>query len=651
MVYSVGSPAAESLSRAYVLGQVAGLRRIIALNLPDDVRRALRSRIAGAYHSAADHERMAGARLAAWRWHVASLMQPSGWRYPPVHSPPAARRSAPALGEPRSPTRLLVIGIDAASPDLLDAWTADGTLPNLAALSNRGLVARTRGIEGFFVGSTWASLYTGTNPAQHGLHYQMQLVSGSYRLEDRAAGAFVERDPFWRVLSRAGKRVAVLDVPLSKIEVRSSTACRWWSGAGTMRSSGIRRCLPSSRHDIETRFGRHPAGASCDAAAPRRGGLSRFMSSLESGVQRKGAWSAELLARGGWDLFMQVFTESHCVGHQCWHLHDPAHPAHDATVAAITGDPLRAVYRAIDREIGALVEAAGDAHVIVFAAHGMARRYGAHFLLRDVLFALGVAAPTGTADSRARARSRSARVARTAGVAARAGQTAAPSRDARQRGPRSVTPGIGVDPDRSLCFPLANGLAVSGIRLNPRRARAARHAGARRRGGSLRRAARAGPARDRRRLERRAAREASAAHARSVRGRASGRAAGSAGRVERECRERKHDAGRRRGRACERAFAQNRHDRGSERLRAERRASARRAGSLPPARGWSTEGSSATPSLLDLAPTFARILGVELPGAEGAADSPRSWHSARHARRFALRWRADMSRTDTILET
>ncbi|MEP7067047.1 MAG: glycosyltransferase family 2 protein [Gemmatimonadota bacterium] len=83
VVYSVGSPAAESLSRAYVLGQVNGLRRIIALNLPEDVRRALRSRIAGAYHAASDHERMSGALFAAWRWHVASLVQPSGWRYLP----------------------------------------------------------------------------------------------------------------------------------------------------------------------------------------------------------------------------------------------------------------------------------------------------------------------------------------------------------------------------------------------------------------------------------------------------------------------------------------------------------------------------------------------------------------------------------------
>lgn len=81
VVYHVGSPAAESLSRAYVLGQVKGLRRIMALDLPNDVRRALRSRIAGAYHAAADRERRDGALLEAWRWHVASLLRPSGWRY------------------------------------------------------------------------------------------------------------------------------------------------------------------------------------------------------------------------------------------------------------------------------------------------------------------------------------------------------------------------------------------------------------------------------------------------------------------------------------------------------------------------------------------------------------------------------------------
>lgn len=81
VVYNIGSPSAESLSRAYVLGQVRALRSIMALNLPDDVRRALRARIAGAYHAAADHDRLAGSPREAWRWHLASLLQPAGWRY------------------------------------------------------------------------------------------------------------------------------------------------------------------------------------------------------------------------------------------------------------------------------------------------------------------------------------------------------------------------------------------------------------------------------------------------------------------------------------------------------------------------------------------------------------------------------------------
>lgn len=83
VIYTVGSPGAESSSRAYVLGQVAALRRIIALPLPHDVRRTLRARIAGAYHAAANHEREVGALGAAWRWHVRSVLERSGWRYAP----------------------------------------------------------------------------------------------------------------------------------------------------------------------------------------------------------------------------------------------------------------------------------------------------------------------------------------------------------------------------------------------------------------------------------------------------------------------------------------------------------------------------------------------------------------------------------------
>jgi predicted AlkP superfamily phosphohydrolase/phosphomutase len=362
------------------------------------------------------------------------------------------------------PTKLLVLGIDAASPALIDAWMADGTLPNLAALAKRGLVGRTRGIDGFFVGSTWPSLYTGTNPAQHGFHYQVQLASGSYHLEDRALGAFVERDPFWRVLSRAGKRVAVLDVPLAKVEPEiNGVHVVEWGGHDSF--FGYSTTPPELAADIESRFGRHPVGPSCDAEGRVASDYLEFKALLEGGVRRRAWWTRELLDRGGWDLFMTVFTESHCVGHQCWHLHDVEHPAHDPAVAAITGNPLRSVYRAIDDAIGTLVEGAGDAPIIVFSAHGMSTRYGTYFLLRDLLYALGVSAPPRV-PFRYRLREMVAKVWRVLPDSARS--RLSPLRDRVTAGDdaRTSAPAIGVDVERSRCFPLANGLAVGGIRLN-----------------------------------------------------------------------------------------------------------------------------------------------------------------------------------------
>jgi len=38
--------------------------------------------------------------------------------------------------------RVFVLLIDAASPDLIETWTDDGTLPNLKALRGRGAYGR-----------------------------------------------------------------------------------------------------------------------------------------------------------------------------------------------------------------------------------------------------------------------------------------------------------------------------------------------------------------------------------------------------------------------------------------------------------------------------------------------------------------------------
>lgn len=83
VVYTTGTPFSASKSREYQEGQAEALRQISALDLPAFARRELRRRIAAALHRSANVALRAGSVRDAWRWHLATLREPAGWRYLP----------------------------------------------------------------------------------------------------------------------------------------------------------------------------------------------------------------------------------------------------------------------------------------------------------------------------------------------------------------------------------------------------------------------------------------------------------------------------------------------------------------------------------------------------------------------------------------
>jgi len=105
-----------------------------------------------------------------------------------------------------------------------------------------------------------------------------------------------------------------------------------------------------------------------------------------------------VLDRGGWDLFVSVFAEAHCAGHQLWHLHDETHPWHDRAQRQSLGDPVVDLYRRVDRTIGRHLEQVDDDTVVyVLLSHGMTAHYDGTLVLDHLLnrFARLEAHPTG----------------------------------------------------------------------------------------------------------------------------------------------------------------------------------------------------------------------------------------------------------------
>ncbi|MEN8131039.1 MAG: alkaline phosphatase family protein [Pseudomonadota bacterium] len=366
---------------------------------------------------------------------------------------------------------LIVLGIDAASAVLLRRWTTEGKLPAFQRLMQQGTSGWVSGVKGFYIGSTWPSFYTGLNPANHGFYRIEQIESASYRFfRPLESSNGIGGIPFWKQASDAGRRVVVLDVPLSQLDPDlNGMQLVEWGGHDSV--FGFRASPAALVDEIQSGVGAYPLPSTCDGRRKNAGDFEQFVAGLEAAVDKKLELTLKLLERETWNLFVQVFTEAHCAGHQCWHIHDATHPSHDPHVRAVVGDPLERVYRAIDRAVGAIAERAGNSRILVVSAHGMGAFRGADFLLPEILYRLGVTARPSNRTPQGRTAAH--RVAGTLRTTWRklprvARESLRPLRTRLVAGFPGISLGsrLPADVTRSQCFPVPNGSAVSGIRLN-----------------------------------------------------------------------------------------------------------------------------------------------------------------------------------------
>lgn len=282
------------------------------------------------------------------------------------------------------PARVLVIALDAYEKNLLLEWTASGDLPVLGALLKQATWGITEPPPAVYAGAVWPSFSTGTSPAHHRRFFCRQAPRGEYLDADFKSSA-IEGAAFWDVLSDAGRKVAVFDVPHYKLSSRLNgiQVVDWASHAPEVQRA---ETYPAALRDqIVSLFGpEHPD--QCEEIGNTPADYRALFAHLEARLANKIAMSRHYLSSADWDFFLTVFGEGHCAGHQWWHLHDPTHPAHDPSLAAAVGDLMKAAYIAVDRAVGEVVAGAGpDTRVVILCSHGMGPRYGESVALDEVL--------------------------------------------------------------------------------------------------------------------------------------------------------------------------------------------------------------------------------------------------------------------------
>jgi predicted AlkP superfamily phosphohydrolase/phosphomutase len=261
--------------------------------------------------------------------------------------------------------KLLLIGLDAADPDLVERWTGDGILPNLAAIRNQGTWGRLSSAAKYLTGSPWPTFYTGRPPSDHGIYHDFQWRHE--RMEFAAPGTdWLPVRPFWRSL--AGEVTAVVhDVPMTPgtEPFRGVEVTGWGSHDKLVPPDSY---PPELLEEVRRKYGESPIRTD-EYGRASLAHLRGLHDELVSLTRRSGELAHWLLQRP-WNLGIVVFGALHRGGHRFWDRSSV-----DTEVPPELGPwydgALRELYRAADHAVGRLVSSAPSATVFVFSLHGM----------------------------------------------------------------------------------------------------------------------------------------------------------------------------------------------------------------------------------------------------------------------------------------
>ncbi len=269
--------------------------------------------------------------------------------------------------------KVLIVGLDGGTFDLVKPWAEAGLLPNLKRLMDVGSATVLDSTIPPMSPSAWTSFMTGKNPGKHGI---FDFTQRDYRNYRTLITSRTHEATLWGILSHYDRRVCVMNVPQTYPPEKVNGVMV--TGLGTPAHHNF--TYPPEEAD-----GLLAAGYQVNAPvgyAP--GAEDAFLTSAFETSERQLEAALRYLEREQWDLFMLVLRHTDEVPHFFWRYMDPTHPAYEPAPERWQNAILES-YQRSDAAIGKLIEAAekdAPVNVIVLSDHGFGPLYRDVYLNR-----------------------------------------------------------------------------------------------------------------------------------------------------------------------------------------------------------------------------------------------------------------------------
>ncbi|WP_170977454.1 alkaline phosphatase family protein [Halorussus salinisoli] len=266
---------------------------------------------------------------------------------------------------PQTSMRTLTIGLDAGCRSVLDPLFEAGAVPNLESIVESGAAESLESQIPPWTPSAWPSLYTGVNPGKHGVFGFLTFDGYDW---DVVNATHVRERPLWDLLDHHGKSSVVVNAPVTHPPRKIDGAI-----VPGYTAPEDPDCHPAGLlDDIRDEIGEYRVYAPRDADGREK------VEWYERLVRMRGEAFRYLTDRFDPEFGFVQFQQTDTVFHEF--------PGDNGKV--------RAVYEAVDRQVGTILETCDPDTVVVASDHGMGEYTGHEFRPNEFLRERGLVETT-----------------------------------------------------------------------------------------------------------------------------------------------------------------------------------------------------------------------------------------------------------------
>lgn len=247
--------------------------------------------------------------------------------------------------------KVLVIGLDGATFDLIEPWVAEGKLPNLGALMKQGSWGHLISTLQSNSAQAWSTFVTGLNAGKHGIFDFIRPIPGSYKVQFTNA-SLRDGKSLWKAVGEYGLKVGIMNVPMTYPPEPVNGFLISGMDAPGVNSNFV---YPAELlNELESNIGGYILEAGVTGLI-RKGRPDLALSKMYETIDLRLKAAEYLIKNKEWNLFMVVFTEPDRAQHFFWKYINKAHPNYSEAEAKKYGRGILSIYKKLDEAIGKLL--------------------------------------------------------------------------------------------------------------------------------------------------------------------------------------------------------------------------------------------------------------------------------------------------------